>query len=152
MAFPVSPHGREQQSPLPKQGAGKTKTIATTNSERVYNYVLISFESVLTVGSVYPRKGQLDSVSMVALTPGTVCHQTITFLTLEKKVCLPPEYSQKSGQRERLWLRLSPVSLGQRGNLLAHVAEKARAQWDLPGLKTVLSETCLSVALSSAFL
>lgn len=50
------------------------------------------FESVFMDVSVYPGKGQLDSVSMVALPQG----QSVT--TPEKKVSLSSEYSQQSRQ------------------------------------------------------
>ena len=68
--------------------------MATTNSQGVYNYGLILFESVLTVLCIL-GKASWTLVSMVALTPGTVCHQTI--ITPEKRVTLSSEYSQKSG-------------------------------------------------------
>ena len=77
---------------------------------------------------VCPRKSQLDSVSMVALTPGKICHQTITFLTPEKKVSLSSEYSQKSEQVEESWVGTLSIWLRAERGLSAHLADDAKSR------------------------
>lgn len=67
-----------------------------------------------------PGKGQLDSVSMVALTWGqSVIRQ------LPSRVFLSSEYSQLSRQ---IGEGPFPVGLQQRRDLLANVADKVRAR------------------------
>lgn len=65
---------------------------------------------------------------MVALTPGKICHQTIIFLTPEKKVSLSSEYSQKSEQVEESWVGTLSIWLRAERGLLAHLADEAKSR------------------------
>lgn len=109
MSFPPSPCGGETAEPITKARCWADGN--NSYSERVYNYGPILLERLLTALCVL-GKASWTLVSMVALTPGTICHQIITFKTPEKKVSLSSQYSQKSRLMGEPWLELFPVGLG----------------------------------------
>ena len=87
---------------------------------------------------------------MVALTPGSICHQIITFKkTLEKKVSLSSQYSQKSRPVGETLIRTLSSWLRVEGDSLAHGTDKARARWDFRPYSKTHSSFIRDLSLSS---